>query len=210
MKCSHRPDAIEKCTKVGDWYESFLCPRPDTDPTLVCQTGRWYFSNSEPHEIEMNAIRTIDTFGSIRGFTFDKHDMLQEIYDNYLKYGNNWKARDWGIQSVRGENYRKGWHLPVCMFEGNEYDVFEHQRPWWHNRNFPATCGNHAANETAGFLKAMNLQPGSGMHAAKDWTFVDTIPRVSGFNPHYPQSFSDHFRFCPTSRRIRDTCPCAR
>jgi hypothetical protein len=65
------------------------------------------------------------------------------------------------------------------MYAFNEYDVFEHQRPWWHNENFPATCGDHHANETAGFMKAMNLAPGSGKHTAADRTFTSSIPLVS-------------------------------
>lgn len=179
MKCSHREDAVEKCTKKGDWYESFHCPRPKSDPTLICQLGRWYFSDKHPHEVEMAALRTIDSFGAMHGFSFTLEDMKQEIFENYLKVGNKWAATDWGIMGLEAAKNPQGFRLPLCMYEEQDYEQFEHQRPWWHNWKFPATCGNHGGNETADFVAALGIHPGSAKHVAGDQTFKDRVPRVS-------------------------------
>jgi hypothetical protein len=179
MKCSHRSDAIEKCTKKGDWYESFTCPRPETDPTLVCATGRWYFSNDHPHESEMAAIRSIETFGSMHGFTFDKQEMLLEMYNNYEKFGNDWADKDWGFLSMEGGQHISGFHIPVCVSEDNQYDTFTHQRPWHYNWFFPTNCGSHAGNETGSFMRALGMGPGTWRHTSKDVLWADRIPRVS-------------------------------
>lgn len=178
MKCSHRSDAIEKCTKKGDWYESFLCPKPD--PTFICQAAKWYFSDTEPHETEMVAIRSVQQFGAMHGFTFEKDEVLQEVWDNYEKFGNNWGDKDWGLLSIEGGHHPRGFRLPVCVNEDNQYDPFQHQRPWQHNWLFPTGCGAHGANETEGFLRLMSLQPGSARHnKGDDPLYNDRILRVS-------------------------------
>jgi len=183
LKCSHREDAAEKCANDGVEYQQLFCPEPKTDPTLVCQAGRWYFSDTQPHEIDMVAMNSIQKFGALHGFAFSRDKMLAEIWDNWKKFGNRPQERKWGKEALKGPNHERkhphGFRLPVCIFEDNQYDVHHHQLIWWKNWNFPAICGNHAANETADFMKAMNLGPGSPRHSSTDWTFRDRIPRVS-------------------------------
>jgi hypothetical protein len=179
MKCSHRTDAAEKCGKTGDYYESLICPRPNTDPTLVCQVSRWYFSDIAPHEIEMVAVKSIEAFGHLHGLQFRLKDMLQEMYDNYEKHGNNFPEPDWGFNSLYSPRSPSGFHLPVCMHDGQSFAEFKFQRPWWHNWDFPAICGNHGADETADFMRGLGLEPGSQKHERGDCTFSDRIPRVS-------------------------------
>ena len=184
LKCSHRDDAVQKCANQGVEYQQLFCPEPKTDPTLVCQTAKWYFSDTEPHEIDMVAINTIEKFGASHGFAFNKEDMLAEIWDNYKRLGNKGRDRQWGKDAMKGSEserkYGHGFRIPVCVSEDNQFDVHHHKYPWWKNWNFPVTCGNHAANETADFMKAMTLEPGSLKHKNTDWTFRDRIPRVSG------------------------------
>jgi hypothetical protein len=151
------------------------------DPTLICQAARWYFSDTEPHEVDMVAIRSIEEFGALHGFSFNKRAMLQEIWDSYKKFGNKWGARDWGVRSMEIGDHPRGFHIPLCMSDDNIFDVHEHQRPWWKNYNIPVTCGNHAANETADFMNALTLGPGSAKHKKNDWTFADRVPRVSTY-----------------------------
>ncbi|KAE9379765.1 hypothetical protein N431DRAFT_398235 [Stipitochalara longipes BDJ] len=178
LKCSHREDAVEKCAKGGLEYQQIFCPEPETDPTLVCQAARWYFSNTAPHEIDMVAIDSISRFGAMHGFRFNREDMLAEMWANYKHYGNEGIKREWGVEALEHDDHPRGFRLPVCMYEDNAYDVHHHQRAWWKNWNFPATCGNYAANETADFMKAVSLKPGSTKHSSTDWTFADRIPRV--------------------------------
>jgi hypothetical protein len=196
MKCAHRDDAAEKCGKVGQWYQNIFCPRPDTDPTLVCQVSRWYFSDTAPHETNFVAINSLENFGHLHGLNFKLKDLLMEAYDNYAIYGNSWTAQDWGVISFDTTNRPKGFHLPVCVHEGQSFKPFVFQRPWEHNWDFPAVCGDHSANETADFMKAITLSPGSVKFKDRDHTFLDRIPRVSVLiRVFFNNVLTEEFRF---------------
>ncbi len=179
MKCSHDKDTAKKCGRPGIYYDAYICPRPETDPDLVCQVARWYFGKY-PHNTEMVALKKITAFGHFHGFQFERKEMLQEMFDNYEKYGNKPYQPAWGLDSLHSPEPPRGFHLPVCMHEGLSFKDFSFRQPWEHNWDFPAICGNHAANETAEIMKQMGLEPGSKKH--RHATFWSRVSRVSILN----------------------------
>lgn len=201
MKCGHVKNAQELCHKTGQsgkWYseeertvkkgffDAIICPRSETDPTLMCQAGKWYNSQFWPHEIESDFVKSLDKFGKDHNYKFDTKEWLQEAYEYWVKYGNDATDIKWGVWSFDAASSRNpSFHLPVCM-DGNATSTFQdvsysgNKASW----QFPVMCGNSLGNETADFMKAAQFGPGSSTYRERqdntaNLLYIDRIPRVS-------------------------------
>lgn len=219
LRCTHDPkarsmcDAAEKYSKSSnEWDESIsiisksrFCPRPDSDPDLICQVEKWYFSVNEQHTRAMNGLDAFETFQADR-FKFRRKELLQEAYDHYAQCGNNCTNLDWNKGPFsRDVSFTGAFHLPTCQNDHLSVPDFTRFWAWkahtgkswngyengeWTQWDFPSICGDHHASETKGFLEAMNAGEHSDVYAhhhpirATDQLWRDRIPRVSDLDTH--------------------------
>jgi hypothetical protein len=199
-------DALSICAdhkqkSLGEsWAKGVFCPRPDTEPTKICIAARWYLAQSKSHDTPMVAIDKIEDFQyGFYGFTLD--DLLLESYESYKERGN--RRSDTMDQQIFKPLEKKKFHMPVCEYEDRNLLTVTKGVPltrqawpglsWAYNWEFPAICGNHAGNETADFLDALNLGPDSYLHTGPannrcspdklNEVFNDLIPRVCSSHP---------------------------
>lgn len=200
LYCLHVEDAQEQCNIVPkkndpQWYKDYrstqICPRPETDPTLLCAAARWYHTSTmDSHVTVMPGIDKIEHWNN-NMFRLTVEGLLKEAYDTYELYRNDFDKLDWTSESSNGPVFS----LPTCVSD----DLLLHDMnplhglPIWRNPSylqFPFRCGcDLHANESAGFMKSMNLEPGSKIHSTLEGAtgtlhpnelFEDQIPRVSG------------------------------
>lgn len=214
VTCTHDPkarsmcDAAEKYSKSSsEWDEkmtilskSRFCPRPESDPDLVCQVEKWYFSVNQQHSRAMNGLSMIESFQG-DSFKLRRNELFQEAYDNYVRCGNACTNFDWHKGPFsRDMTFTGSFHLPIC--QNDQLNLVDFTRYWgwnahpgmswygygngeWSSWNFPAVCGDHHASETRGFLEAMNAGMRSDVYShhyfyrATDQLWRDRIPRVS-------------------------------
>lgn len=191
MKCTHHKDAGEMCEKATQARErgskgydvdrSRFCPRPESDPTYVCELGAWYFADAHQHQRQMSALNTLETFWG-NEFNFKLEDFMAEVHENYKRCRNNCTQMSLDRPAFDPEQTAaRGFTIPVCVSDHVHLDDFLKKGPRrWH---FPSVCGDFTSNETEVFLKAVNMGPDS--QAAKTQSIQqlwrDRIPRVSSF-----------------------------
>lgn len=181
MKCTH----VEDPKKLKEYCEperphlvlARICPRPDTDPSLVCQVNKWYLAQHGQHEETLDGIDKFPSFA--RGkYQTGVHDLLMQSYDHYERYGNR-NVNYGGEGAFPGEGMQGiGFHLPTCVSEYVHLSDWSYSNPYKNTPwNFPSVCGDHHANETEDFMQAININDDTYKAAAQ--LFKDRIPRVS-------------------------------
>ncbi len=208
LYCLHVHDAQKQCNnsvpkkKDPQWYKNYrstqICPRPETDPTLLCAAARWYHTSTmQSHVGLMPGIDKVEEWNNGR-FHLTMKKLLQEAYETYVVYRNDFDKIKWSSGRLTGPVFG----LPTCvsddllLHDGNP----KHGLAIWKNPSylqFPFRCGDFRANESAGFMKSLNLGPGSKMHERLEGVtgtlhpnelFEDRIIRVSGhrfYNFHF-------------------------
>jgi len=142
----------------------------------------------QSHVSLMPGIDKIESWNSDR-FHLNVKELLQESFETYLKYRNDLDKIDWMSGGVNESVFG----LPTCV--GDDLRLYDGNPnfglPIWKNPSylqFPFRCGDWRVNESAGFMKAMNLEPGSRYHSQIEGItgtlhpnelFEDRIPRVS-------------------------------
>lgn len=211
VRCLHEPMAPAMCeaarkysTPSDQWDKDMVtislsrfCPRPDTDPTLICQAEHWYFANQDQHVVPMNSLQSFGSFQRDR-FKFTIDEMFREAYDEYEKCGNDCQKVDWTKGPFsRDMSWAGKFSLPICKSDQTHIvDItktkgwrardgsFKHWFGWldgeWTQNTFPSTCGDFRSNETASFLEAMNSGPKSDAYNNPEMEMLwqDRIPRV--------------------------------
>ncbi|KAE8445376.1 hypothetical protein EG329_013498 [Mollisiaceae sp. DMI_Dod_QoI] len=197
LYCMHIPDAQAQCNIVPkendpDWWKDYratqICPRPVEDPTLLCSAARWYHATTwGSHVGLMPGIRQIEKWNSDR-FHLTVKGLLQESYETYVLYRNNFNNIDWTSHLSNSPVFG----IPTCvndelhLHDGNPIHNSYFRKHASHLQ-FPFRCGDWRANESAGFMEAMNLGPGSRIHAQIEGIpgtrhpnelFWDRIPRL--------------------------------
>jgi hypothetical protein len=214
MTCTHDENARGMCEASEKYSQSSneveadmvtlsrsrFCPRPDTDPDLICQVEKWYFAVTDQHARAMNGLDAFEGFQSDR-FKFRRKELFQESYDNYERCWNNCTNLDWHKGPFsRDMDFAGIFHMPTCKSDKLYLADFTQFWGWkahpgkswngyysgeWTQWNFPAVCGDHHASETKGFLEAMNAGIHSDVYAhhyyyrSTDQLWKDRIPRVS-------------------------------
>ena len=193
MKCARNPDALSMCRATRDgldknWilWASRICPRPQTDPDLICQVGKWYLDKGHPQEVAMDGIDNFDTFMGGE-FNLDLEELLLESYNYYEQHGVSGYSPDkleLGVGNAIGLRF----HLPTCQSERMAITNFKYRSHSEKKRfdfgakwQFPASCGDYRSNETAIFQSQIGFDPESGVFKSTDIgkTYKDMIPRVS-------------------------------
>lgn len=122
MKCSHKVWAAEKCDKMAhakptdEAALAYFCPRPDTDPGLICQVGKWAFSAEYSHETPWPALLKIESFAQNQ-FELTRLDILNSVYDHYELHGNNLEV-DWNSWFLGSLSSLNSFTMPVCVYDG--------------------------------------------------------------------------------------------
>jgi hypothetical protein len=109
LYCMHVSDAQEQCNIVPkkndpQWYKDYrstqICPKPDTDPTLLCAAARWYHTSTmHSHVSLMPGIDKIEDWNTGK-FHLTIKGLLQEAYETYVLYRNDFKKIDWYVYSA--------------------------------------------------------------------------------------------------------------
>lgn len=214
MTCTHDQNAQSMCDSAQkyskpstEWDDNMrtlsksrFCPRPNTEPDLICQTEKWYFAVNNQHSRALNGLDNFESFQGDR-FKFRRNELFQESYDNYQRCGNNCTNVDWHKGPFSRDMAFTGiFHIPTCQSDKLHLTDFTQYWGWkahpgkswygyyngeWTGWNFPAVCGDHHADETKGFLEAMNAGVFSDVYAhhysmrSTDQLWKDRIPRVS-------------------------------
>jgi hypothetical protein len=246
MACTHDQkaqsmcDSAEKYSKPSsEWDDNMrtlsksrFCPRPDTEPDLICQAEKWYFAVNNQHNRALNGLDAFESFQGDR-FKFRGKELFRESYDNYLRCGNNCTNLDWHKGPFSRDMAFAGiFHIPTCQSDKLHLEDFTQYWGWkahpgkswngyrhgeWTGWNFPAVCGDHHAGETKSFLEAMNAGVFSDVYAhhysmrSTDQLWRDRIPRVSNSTLQEPETyllFDSNLRRS-TSPPITTSWPCA-
>ncbi|RKF77106.1 hypothetical protein GcM1_222054 [Golovinomyces cichoracearum] len=122
MKCTLKSWATEKCDRMAhakpndEAALAYFCPRPEIDPGLICQVGRWAFSAEYSHETPWPALLKIENFFENR-FELTRSDVLNAAYDHYQLHGNDLQV-DWNTWFLGSLSSLNSLTMPVCMHDG--------------------------------------------------------------------------------------------
>lgn len=209
QKCTHDPEAQSKCAaaaaqsepcknpiagKTKNCKRAVFCPRPDSDPTLICKAGAWYYAVAHGHETELPHLESWETMFTNRDdevFKWNRNKMLMSTFNFYELYHNQFDS----LPAAFGLNERDftdgmiGLQIPVCNSMQGDVE----------NGLFPVGCGSDwRASETTAFMDRMGMGEGSQVYNDRDLGFpnhlyVSTIP--DALDRQYPQSVSpvSHF-----------------
>ena len=193
MKCTRRKDATKMCAEgleaKSGWKKSYFCPRPDSEPEVICQVARWYWEMYHSHEVPLPGR---DSFETISRLNMSYYPMLKEAYDKYKEEGNVFHSQ---MANEEGQTLGDGlFHMAIC--ENNLLEIknfgFDRKKPVLpheqHYRQwaFPAFCGDFRGNETRSFMSAIGAGIGSNPYQNLDFgheklsgqLWRDRIPRV--------------------------------
>jgi hypothetical protein len=170
LVCMHVHDAQKQCEMdpakqshsfLQTYRKTMVCPKKPEDPTLICQATRWYSAvDFHSHIVPMPGIDQIEAW-QVGGTHFSIKALLQEAYDFYEIHRNNATLLNWSSEELKEPSF----NLPVCVSDNLRlHDMNEVRFPSESHLEFPFFCGNFAANESAQFMKAMNLGPGSKLY----------------------------------------------
>ncbi|SZF01486.1 unnamed protein product [Blumeria hordei] len=210
MKCSHKSWAAEKCYKMAhakatdEASLSYFCPRPDTDPGLICQVGRWAFSADNSHETPWPALLKLENFLHDR-FQLTRLDVLNDVYDHYELQGNDLQV-DWNSWFLGSLSSMGSFSMPVCKNDRLEIkDNTVHgpgRKPLFGKNSWavPNVCGVDG-KETEKFFEEMGFLEGSA-----PWNSRSKNERWAGggtnefYNDRLVRANRDSFKTNPFAR----------
>jgi hypothetical protein len=194
-KCTYEKDALAHCNsarngKHNDFSNAMFCPRPKTDPTLICGGARIYvdgtgWTRERELPIRPDYANKQDPEHRLAGWKkygiTSYEDLMLESFQDYEKNHNTQFMR---VGTVGMLDTTGGFRIPTCVHEHvHLYDFTVGRRPGnWNygseRAGFPMICGDHRANETQAFLKDIGIVPGEPRHAD---IFTDRMPKVSSY-----------------------------
>ena len=169
LACMHVDDAQKQCSMdptkqpkpwLTKYRKTMICPKPE-DPKLLCQAARWYHTTDyNSHIISVPGIDQIEGW-KVGDSQFSVKALLHEAYSGYEMDKNNSVEIDWRSEDLNVPAF----HLPVCVNDQlHLHDMNKIPSASESHLQFPFRCGDWRANESAGFMKAMNLGPGSKIY----------------------------------------------
>jgi hypothetical protein len=207
IRCTHDPRAMSMCEAAQKFSsaqkisQSRFCPRPDTEPTLICQAEHWYMAKTDAHAKLMSGLDSFENFQRDR-FKFTLPEFFQEAYNEWTRCGNQCDEITWKLGPFeRDMNWAGTFHLPICKSDQTHIADFTHDYEWWVRDgnpkhwpgwyrgeftkfSFPSSCGDWKSNDTMEFLEAMNAGEWKNdtspfYHPIAEMLWRDRIPRVS-------------------------------
>jgi len=198
IACMHRDDAQEQCSMnateqpqpyLQKYRKTMFCPKPEM-PTLLCQAARWrHTTGFTSHITPIPGIDEIPTW-KIGEAHLTIEGLIREAFEYYVRYGNGDNDMvDWSAEDPQAPAF----FLPVCVNEAhNELRLHDMNPAHFKSQShlqFPFKCGDWRANESVGFMQAMNLGPGSRIYEEiegpangtqhPNGLFWNQIPKVS-------------------------------
>ncbi|POS87765.1 hypothetical protein EPUL_003899, partial [Erysiphe pulchra] len=169
MKCTHKPWAQKKCEQMArakptdEAALGYFCPRPDSDPTLICQVGRWSLSHVFSHEMPWPALLKIENFAGNR-FELTRLELLKSAYDHYVVSGNDLSV-DWESWFLGPLSSLSGLTMPVCQHDDlamkdNTVHGPGHKGKGKNSLAVPNVCGINGS-ETEKFFTEVGFLEGS-------------------------------------------------
>jgi hypothetical protein len=141
-KCTHSKEAGNMCAKAATaepcskhdktCYRGIFCPKPTTDPELICRAAKWWPSIEGGNEVALPSLEKWEGFMDDK-FKLTRQKILQSIWLWYEEFGNRDDAFqiEWGSKDSNVTNLAGGFHVPVCYRPG--MDIMDEK--------FPTTCG---------------------------------------------------------------------
>ncbi|KAI0998439.1 hypothetical protein K3495_g9755 [Podosphaera aphanis] len=207
MKCTHKSWATEKCDRMAHAKATdkaalaYFCPRPETEPGLICQVGRWAFSADFSHETPWPALLKLEKFAENQ-FKLTRLDVLNAAYDYYELHGNDLQV-DWNSWFLGSLSSLTSFTMPVCKHDDlamRDNIVHGALSLAKNSKAFPNVCGEEEG-ETEDFFYELDILEGS-----VPWKSRSRFQRWAGggtnefYNDRLVKANQDMFRMNPFLR----------